>query len=173
MNKRNGFFSCIFSLIPGAGHMYIGLLKKGTSIMALFFLCVALSSYFSLSVFAYILPVIWAYSFFDFWNLRRMSSEDFSNIIDMPVLSSTLFNRDFMSRHSASAGLVLAIIGAAIVLRLIRRAIWYVIPSFMQQFISSFIYYVPKLIVAAVLIGAGIYLISRKKKELEQDNHDR
>ncbi len=36
--KKNGFLTFIFSLLPGAGEMYMGFFKQGMSIMAIFFL---------------------------------------------------------------------------------------------------------------------------------------
>ena len=32
--KKNGFLAFCFSLIPGAGEMYMGFMKQGASIMA-------------------------------------------------------------------------------------------------------------------------------------------
>ena len=35
--KKNGFFTFCFSLMPGAGEMYLGFMKMGVSLMGLFF----------------------------------------------------------------------------------------------------------------------------------------
>ena len=37
-HKKSSFWRFLFSLIPGAGEMYMGFLKMGTSLMALFIL---------------------------------------------------------------------------------------------------------------------------------------
>ncbi len=36
-NKKNRFFTLVFSCCPGAGEMYMGLYRQGVSLMGLFF----------------------------------------------------------------------------------------------------------------------------------------
>ena len=40
--KKGKFLTFMFSFIPGAAEMYMGFMKMGVSLMALFFLCVAI-----------------------------------------------------------------------------------------------------------------------------------
>ena len=61
--KKSSFWTFVFSLFPGAGHMYLGLMKKGASLMLLFCLTIALSGFLNLSFLLILLPVIWFYSF--------------------------------------------------------------------------------------------------------------
>ena len=42
--QKHGFWVFIFSLIPGAGEMYMGFKKQGISIMLLFWGAIALAS---------------------------------------------------------------------------------------------------------------------------------
>ena len=70
--KKSSFWTFVFSLFPGAGHMYLGLMKKGASLMLLFCLTIALSGFLNLSFLLILLPVIWFYSFFDAMNLRNV-----------------------------------------------------------------------------------------------------
>ncbi len=65
MNTKSKTLTVFFSLIPGAGHMYLGLMKKGTGIMGLFFFSICLISWVQLEILGFALPVIWFYSFFD------------------------------------------------------------------------------------------------------------
>ena len=37
MVKRSKFWTVVFSFLPGAGHMFMGFMKQGTSIMVAFF----------------------------------------------------------------------------------------------------------------------------------------
>lgn len=60
----------LFSLLPGAGHMYMGFMRRGLHLMALFFAAIWLSTLtgpFGLPELFSLLaaPVIWFYSFFD------------------------------------------------------------------------------------------------------------
>ena len=63
--QKHGFWVFIFSLIPGAGEMYMGFKKQGLSIMLLFWGSIALASITGLGWLAMFLPVIWFYSFFN------------------------------------------------------------------------------------------------------------
>ena len=40
--KKSGFLAFCFSLLPGAGEMYMGFMKHGVGIMALFWLLIFL-----------------------------------------------------------------------------------------------------------------------------------
>ena len=50
-NKKNAFWRFIFSLMPGAGEMYMGFLKMGVSIMGLFLLIAFIASSLGLGMF--------------------------------------------------------------------------------------------------------------------------
>lgn len=62
-NKKS--LALFFSLIPGAGHLYLGLQKKGLQIMVAFFGLVALTDWISLPIIGMFIPIIWFYSIFD------------------------------------------------------------------------------------------------------------
>ena len=64
------------SIIPGAGHMYLGFLKEGTQLMAGFFFTAFLMGWLNLSILVFILPVIWFYSLFDAYH--RMDEKEFN-----------------------------------------------------------------------------------------------
>ena len=44
-NKKNRFFTLVFSCCPGAGEMYMGLYRQGVSLMGLFFCTIALAAW--------------------------------------------------------------------------------------------------------------------------------
>ena len=53
------------SIIPGAGHMYLGYQNKGLALMGIFFFSVFFMGWLGISIFLFTLPLIWFYSFFD------------------------------------------------------------------------------------------------------------
>lgn len=53
------------SIIPGAGHMYLGYQNKGLALMGTFFFSVFFMGWLGISIFLFTLPLIWFYSFFD------------------------------------------------------------------------------------------------------------
>ena len=114
--KKSSFWTFVFSLFPGAGHMYLGLMKKGASLMLLFCLTIALSGFLNLSFLLILLPVIWFYSFFDAMNLRnvpyeeRMAREDHF-LFDM----DGLLNKDWkvvLKRRHLLVGIICIFFGA-------------------------------------------------------------
>ena len=69
--KKNLFFTFCFSFIPGAGQMYQAYMKRGVSLMSLFAVFCAITFSTSMPIFAIPLPIIYAYSFFDTYNIRN------------------------------------------------------------------------------------------------------
>ena len=79
-NKKSRFWTFIFSMIPGAGEMYMGFFKHGISVMALFWLIVAIATFINLGALIFLLPIIWFYSFFYVHNLKNLPDEAAANV---------------------------------------------------------------------------------------------
>ncbi|NLN07130.1 MAG: hypothetical protein GX167_05870 [Firmicutes bacterium] len=74
LDKQNRkILTCILSIVPGAGHMYLGYMKLGLELMTLFFFCLFLVDWLRIGFFMFILPVIWFYSMFD--SLHKTAQE--------------------------------------------------------------------------------------------------
>ncbi|WP_274366175.1 hypothetical protein [Paenibacillus thermotolerans] len=58
----------LFSLFPGAGHLYLGQRRKGVQLMALFLLSLYLGDQLDLTLLGYALPMIWFYGVFDVYH---------------------------------------------------------------------------------------------------------
>lgn len=70
--KKNGFLTLLFAFIPGAGQMYQGYMKRGLSLILMACtICVAAMLF---SPLAFLLLVVFMYSFFDTFNLRAQIS---------------------------------------------------------------------------------------------------
>ena len=65
---KNGFLTFCFAFMPGAGQMYQGYMKRGLSLVSLFFGGCALV--WLAEPLMLLLPIVWMYSFFDTFNLR-------------------------------------------------------------------------------------------------------
>lgn len=72
--KKNGILTLLFALIPGAGEMYQGYMKRGLSVITMFCLSVALGAWTQIGIFYIGMPIIYMYSFFDTFNLRAQIS---------------------------------------------------------------------------------------------------
>ena len=68
--KKNGILTLLCALIPGAGQMYQGYMKRGLSLITMFCLSVALGAMTQIGVLYIGMPIIYMYSFFDTFNLR-------------------------------------------------------------------------------------------------------
>ena len=81
-HKNSSLWRFLFSLIPGAGEMYMGFLKAGTSLMALFIFIIFAAATFGFGELVVIDIIVWFYSFFHVHNLRGMPDEEFCRIED-------------------------------------------------------------------------------------------
>ena len=67
--KKNAFLTFIFACIPGAGQMYYGYMKRGTSLLVYFCLFIMLGAIISSLVVG--VAVVYMFSFFDTYDLIR------------------------------------------------------------------------------------------------------
>lgn len=68
----SGFLTCMFSFLPGAGYMFLGLIKRGLFFLAAFFLSCYLVGIFDSSIAGFTLVIILIVSFFDTLRVRRL-----------------------------------------------------------------------------------------------------
>lgn len=64
VSKKNGFFRFLWSFIPGAGEMYMGFMKQGVTLMAVFAGIIAVAIAMNMVFFFFPLPIIWFILFF-------------------------------------------------------------------------------------------------------------
>lgn len=137
-----------FSMVPGAGHMFMGLLKPGAQLMAAFFLVLFLGGWLEMSILAFLAPVIWFFSVFDAYHLLE---EEEVLSIDSPNLF------DWIARHSKLVGWGLITAGVLIIIQRLGG------PILGQWFNAAFRAYIQTSVVALLLIGGGIKLLTGSK----------
>ncbi len=172
IRKKNGFFTFIFSLLPGAGEMYMGFMKQGVSLMGSFFLLLFLASWLNIGPLLLALPVFWFYGFFHVHNLRGMPDEEFYALED-----HFFFNLDeilpkgqnWMGKYRKGAAVVLIIVGAAALLENLEQIIVPFLPRELVEIYWVFSNRVPECVLSVALIVGGIYLIRGKKQQLEEE----
>lgn len=138
------------SIVPGAGHMYLGLLKQGAQFMTAFFFFLFMSSWLHLEILVFILPVIWFYSLFDAYHLLEEESEG------LRPDESPLFG--WLEKHPGWLGWSLIILGAVVILQKI------VTPAFQFMLDYNVRNYIQTGLVALVLIAGGIVLLKGSKQ---------
>ena len=172
INKKNRLFTFIFSLIPGAGEMYLGFYKSGASIMVLFGLgCALFGSLFP--PFLYLLPVLWFYSFFHTHNLNGMPDEEFYAMEDDYLLHLTPEEVKLVLRqYRKPLACLLILTGISI----IWRHLWHGFlclseflgfSSLFVRFARYWVEAIPQFAAALLIIWAGWKLFQGKRNSLE------
>ena len=170
--QKHGFWVFIFSLIPGAGEMYMGFKKQGISIMLLFWGSIALASITGLGWLAMFLPVIWFYSFFNVHNLKSLSEEEFYSVEDNYILHMDQFSGDmgkFLQKHQSIVAWVLILFGICILWSRFTSLLYFIVPNNMADYVYNICNSLPQIVIAAGIIAAGIYLLTQQKKKLKQE----
>lgn len=80
--KKGKLMTFLWSLIPGAGEMYLGFFKTGVSLMAAFVILLSLSGFLQLNVLSLLAPVVWFYSFFHANNINALPDDEFYALED-------------------------------------------------------------------------------------------
>lgn len=167
--KKSKFWLFVFSLCPGAGHMYLGLMKMGLSFLLGFALSIALVSLTGLDVLAVIPVTIYIYALFHANNIGALDDEQFYALEDQYLLgfdSIGAANFRLEGRVRSIAAVVLIIIGISMLGDLGLGLLWNYVG--LGNPIMRLIYYtvrdvVPRVLIALAIIWFGIYLLRGKK----------
>lgn len=114
--KKSKFWLGVFSLVPGAGEMYLGFMKMGVSLMLMCGLTIALMAMTDIMALSVIVVTIYIYSFFHANNLGRMNDQAFQEMEDCYLFGMDgLFSvRDSVKgRYKKIAGGILVLFGLA------------------------------------------------------------
>ncbi len=79
---KNKFLTFVCACVPGAGQMYHGRLKRGVSLMVMFWGLIAVSGWLYIPWLTLFLPVLWFYSFFDTVNQMNTPIEELKRLPD-------------------------------------------------------------------------------------------
>lgn len=150
-NKR--IITLALSLIPGAGHMYLGYQKRGLMFMGAFFFTIFFMGWLNLSFLVFILPLIWFYSFFDAYHtLNGKEIED----LDISGLFPKL-NQKYIGGALIAIGIIV----------MFQNMIY---PLLSQYFEYWVIRYLQTIIVALIFIFGGIKILKGKRTFEKGDN---
>lgn len=141
MPKKSKLATIILSALPGVGHMYLGWMQRGLLFMLAFFLTIFLMDWVGLSLFTYLLPVIWFYSLFD--ALQCYDREP-------PGPAEEPFIWNYEKQRLVGIGLI--IIGGLILLN--RLAV----PLLLEYFTYQTLRLITSSLVALLFIAGGIRL---------------
>jgi len=167
-HKRNGFLNFCFSCWPGAGQMYQGFLKRGVSIMLIFFGIITLAAWSGVDEILFCLPIIWFYGFFDAINTNSLSDEEFIQVKDEYLFVRSGIDKMDLKKFRIPVAVFLVLLG---------------IYSLMKEFLGNLVSFgllswetvyviedmVPRTVFSLAVIAMGVYLIYGKKTELQEE----
>ena len=165
--KKNGILTLLFALIPGAGEMYQGYMKRGLSLITMFCLSVALGAMTQIEVIYIAAPIIYMYSFFDTFNLRAQIGLDAAPADDYLVhfdMRDRRLEQLMAERHKLLGWLLIAFGGMVayqnILMNTLGDLLWrwgQTSPVFRALYLVMD--QLPEVVVCVALIVCGIWLV--------------
>ncbi|MGZ4106716.1 MAG: hypothetical protein ACXVDE_04250 [Tumebacillaceae bacterium] len=164
---KRGILTVLFSCLPGLGHYYLGMQKRGLNMMILFFLIIFLATLapngldFATGV---AIPIMWFYSQVDALKYRTLINNGVE-VEDVP-----LFPQLERLKTATALGLLVALFGCVVLVNNLLSV--FLINNWMLQ--SA----IKDVLVAVVLVAVGIWLLKGKslpfvkaKEESDEQNH--
>lgn len=173
--KRNGFLTFCFACLPGAGQMFLGFMKRGVSLMTIFFGVIALAGMFQMDLLLFAVPVIWFYSFFDTMNKNALTIEELN---ELPDRFLWIEEEDFRLFSKGKSRTVVAVALIVIGVYSLLQMLWEILEEAMGSVVPSWLYEGifydgPRILFSVAIIAGGIYLMGvRKPKQIEEDEED-
>ena len=177
--KKNGILTFLFAFVPGAGQMYQGYMKRGLSLITLFFLCIMAGMLLEPLIMTAL--IVWMYSFFDTFNLRAQfiagtaPADDYLVHFNTKDARLTLFFRD---SHKL-LGWALIALGAMvayqnIIMRVLGDVMWrwgQNNPFFRAIYLM--LDELPQIVACVALVVCGLWLVRGPKgKKVHRDTPD-
>lgn len=172
MKKQRGkFFTFLFSLIPGAGEMYLGFFKLGTSLMSLFIGSIICASML-FSPLILIAVIVWFYSFFHTNNLNHLSDQEFAVLEDDYLfhLSESSSLGEFIRKNKKLCSMVCILTGILVLYYTFTDTLILLMPDSFRYELERLFSFLPRTLIGIGCILAGYYLIRGKKMELFHEN---
>ncbi|MBC8079924.1 MAG: hypothetical protein H7X86_06240 [Gorillibacterium sp.] len=112
--KKSRTIATVLAIFPGAGHMYLGLQRRGLQLMAAFLFSIYIMDTLHLSLFLFLIPLIWFYSLFD--ALQNISKYDREPLQDTPIVN-------WLMNHQKWVGFALLGLGCYFLFERVGRVI--------------------------------------------------
>lgn len=164
-NQKNRFWTFCFSLVPGAGEMYLGLYRQGVSIMLLFFALILVPAMLGVAALAVLAIIVWFYSFLRVHNLRTMTPEAFAQIEDKFIWEDRQINFKWNEKYKSWVGVGLVVIGIYLLWNSVFSWLNWILPDVFGYLFRR----MPQAVVGALIIWVGVKLITGKKKALDEE----
>ena len=173
--KKSRFLTFCFSLMPGAGEMYMGFMRMGLSLMLLFILAFMIPAALRLDVLTVLAFVIWFYGFFHANHLVSLTDEEFAKVEDEYLfgMDAIAGGKDFVKKYRKGVAVVLIASGVLLLWNTLTDLAGRFLPQIVCDAMRIVGNYAPRMLVAVVIIFIGIRMIQGRKEQLadlEQEN---
>ncbi|MEK3884091.1 hypothetical protein [Paenibacillus sp. PL2-23] len=162
--QKNKVLTIALSIFPGAGHLYLGLQKRGLQLMGGFLLAIYIMDNLRLSLFLFLLPLFWCFAFFD--ALAQLSRYGRQKLEDEPVLPYFVPYQRWLGVGLIGFGLYF-LVDRILIAELSAR-----FPLLYQEYLT-YKYMLPTAIIAFVMIVVGLRLAFGGRSMLSAAVRDR
>lgn len=168
--KKNKFLTFCFSLLPGAGEMYMGFMRTGVSLMLLFFLSLFIPVTLRLDVLSAVGLIVWFYGFFHANHLAGLSDTEFEQVKDEYLfgLDAIAGGRDFVTKYQKWVAAALIFSGILLLWNTLTDIAYGIFPEFVYEAMRVVGDYAPRIVIAIAIIFIGIKMIQGRKQQLAE-----
>lgn len=164
--RKSRLFSLLCAFWPGAGEMYLGLMRRGLTIMMIFWGVITISAALGINFVIFALPILWFYSFFDTLTLRNL---DYYALVELQEKDEFFF-QELLGGESLPklAGKYHLFLGAGFILMgillLYNRASRFLYRlDFIPPWLYTLLRELPVAAVAFGVIALGVWLVKGKR----------
>lgn len=174
--KKSGAMTLLCSFLPGAAEMYMGFMKMGSSLMAIFFASFFFPTLFQASdIFIGFSFLLWFYGFFHARNLAACDEQTIEQLTDKFIWEEFLEGKnlklsDMHNRRLFAA--ILVLLGCAMLWSNLKNLVYQLIPEVMWDVLAPVVNRIPGILFAILIILCGVKLIRGKKEELDGSSNE-
>ncbi|MEO3948063.1 hypothetical protein [Gorillibacterium sp. CAU 1737] len=152
--KRSKMVATLLSILPGAGHMYLGMQVRGFQLMAGFLISLYVMDTLRITLFLILIPLIWFYALFD--ALQAISKYGREPLVDKPIIEGLLLHKKWFGAILLGFGCyyLLLYLGLDVIDSIVGN----------RNFSIWFYRYFQSFFVSMLLIGGGIRLLFGERK---------
>ncbi len=107
--RKSKAIAMLLAIFPGAGHLYLGLQRRGIQLMAAFLLTIFLIDFLRLSPFLFLIPLLWFFLVF-FDALQKASHHEGELLEDKPVVAAFSDYQKWIGIGSSLSGFIIYLI---------------------------------------------------------------
>lgn len=170
--KKSRFWSFCLSFLPGCSEMYMGFMKTGISLMALFWGLIAIATVLGIGEVMFLTLIVWFYGFFHANNLAGLSQAEIESMPDEYLFQLDGFcgaGEKLTGSYRKIVSIVLIVLGAGLSIRGIFGMMRGILPRIIVEMYYVICDYLPQLIVGVGIIAIGLTMIKGKKQELLEE----